>query len=291
MISCCRRFLVAGLIPFFCIFSQTLLQYNAVFALGGMVSILICFNILFIIRIFMLIEFILIVLITSPFIQVNHTSEDWDSIDDYVEEMRLRIDGEGSEQDTCVAGREDNTGHDKIPDGPFFWDSSIEVETIVKPVVTSSFLSQGLINSIVSAGILVGTIMTLFVYDYFNNRLVFATCLGFPGFLNILTPTFAKQGGHHVTVIFRFFSGLYTAILTPVIPALVNRWFLPSELYRMSIGIFLGIEFGRMFFCFTGDIIEKVGWEFLFYFPGGLSILMAIIFYIFMTDDPLENQW
>ena len=32
------RFFVAGVIPFFCIFSQTLLQYNAMFALGGMVS-------------------------------------------------------------------------------------------------------------------------------------------------------------------------------------------------------------------------------------------------------------
>ena len=71
---------------------------------------------------------------------MNHTSEDWDSIEDYVAEMRLRIDGKGSEQDTCVAGREDNTGHDKIPDGPFFWDSTIEVETIMKPLVTSSFL-------------------------------------------------------------------------------------------------------------------------------------------------------
>ena len=33
------RFLVAGVIPFLCIFSQTLLQYNAMFALGGMVGI------------------------------------------------------------------------------------------------------------------------------------------------------------------------------------------------------------------------------------------------------------
>ena len=63
---------------------------------------------------------------------MNHTSEDWDSIDDYVEEMRLKIDGEGSEQDTCVAGRGDNKGHSKIPDGPFYWNSSIEVKTIVK---------------------------------------------------------------------------------------------------------------------------------------------------------------
>ena len=59
----------------------------------------------------------------------------------------------------------------------------------------------------------------------------------------------------------------------------------------MSIGIFLGIESGRMFFCLTGTIIDNVGWEFLFYFPGAFSVLMAILYYVFMTDDPLENAW
>ena len=59
----------------------------------------------------------------------------------------------------------------------------------------------------------------------------------------------------------------------------------------MSIGIFLGIESGRMFFCLTGTIIDNVGWEFLFYFPGAFSLLMAILYYVFMTDDPLENAW
>ena len=59
----------------------------------------------------------------------------------------------------------------------------------------------------------------------------------------------------------------------------------------MSIGIFLGIESGRMFFCLTGTIIDNIGWEFLFYFPGAFSVVMAILYYIFMTDDPLENAW
>ena len=59
----------------------------------------------------------------------------------------------------------------------------------------------------------------------------------------------------------------------------------------MSIGIFLGIEFGRIFFCLSGAIIDNVGWEFLFYFPGAFSVLVATLYYIFMTDDPLENTW
>ena len=36
-----------------------------------------------------------------------------------------------------------------------------------------------------------------------NERLVFAVALGFPGFLNLLTPFFATQGGYYVTTILR----------------------------------------------------------------------------------------
>jgi len=138
---------------------------------------------------------------------------------------------------------------------------------------------------------MVGTLMTLFIYDFFNGRLVFALSLGFPGLLSLLTPLLSHHGGYPSTQIIRFFTGLYIAILTPVIPAMVNRWFLPSELFMMGIGIFLGGETGRMFFGLSGFITEGVGWQFLFYFPGGLSVLMALVFYIFMTDDPLENTW
>ena len=236
MFSLNRRFLVAGAIPFLCVFSQTLLQYNIIFALGGM---------------------------------VNHTLADWEEWK-LVKPRNLTFPG------TCIQEKGLLEGNVTVyKDGPFPWDAEVE----------------GLINAIISAGMMVGTLMTLFVYDYINGRLVFAIALGFPGFINILTPVFAVSGGHFPTVIFRFFTGLYTAILTPIIPSLINIWFLPTELYKMNIIVFLGIETGRMFFCFTGNIIESLGWEFLFYFPGVLAMLMGLVYFLMMTDDPLENPF
>ena len=79
-------------------------------------------------------------------------------------------------------------------DGPFPWDAE----------------DEGLINAIISAGMMVGTLMTLFVYDHIDGNLVFAISLGFPGFINILTPTFAVYGGHLSVSVFRFFTGLYS---------------------------------------------------------------------------------
>ena len=132
--------------------------------------------------------------------------------------------------------REDNTGHRDIKDGPFPWDASIEglLNSIVRFCLpTQVFLH--ITTTLLSVGIMVGTLMTLFVYDIYNERLVFAVALGFPGFLNLLTPFFATQGGFYVTTILRFFTGLYSAILTPVIPALAFNWFLSSELYRLQL--------------------------------------------------------
>jgi len=61
----------------------------------------------------------------------------------------------------------------------------------------------------------------------------------------------------------------------------------------MNIVIFLGIECGRIFFVLSGTIIEQpyLGWPFLFYFPGLLCIVSGILFFVFCTDDPLDNHF
>ena len=237
-----RRFLIAGIIPFLCVFSQTLLQYNIIFALGGM---------------------------------VNHTLADWEEWQVIEEEQ---VHGDLNFPGTCIKVGDEGLMGGKVDiydDGPFPWDAEIE----------------GLINAIISAGSMVGTLMTLFVYDHIDGNLVFAIALGFPGLISILTPIFAENGGYQSVVIFRFFTGLYTSILTPVIPTLVSTWFLPTELYKMNIIVFLGMETGRMFFCFTGNIIDNFGWEFLFYFPGVLAVILGFLYFLIMTDDPLENPF
>lgn len=66
IVSTITRFLVAGVIPFLCIFSQTLLQYNFMFALGGMVGI---------VRQFIGLSF--------DFDQVNHTLADLETLEEW----------------------------------------------------------------------------------------------------------------------------------------------------------------------------------------------------------------
>ena len=87
MFSLNRRFLVAGAIPFLCVFSQTLLQYNIIFALGGM---------------------------------VNHTLADWEEWQ-LVKPRNLTFPG------TCIEEKGLLEGNVTVyKDGPFPWDAEVE---------------------------------------------------------------------------------------------------------------------------------------------------------------------
>ena len=105
---------------------------------------------------------------------MNHTLADWETLQEWEVKLRLALAGTQPTEDTCVTRDHDN-GHMKIKDGPFPWDASVE----------------GLLNSVINQGVLVGTLMTLFVYDIYNGRLVFAVALGFPGLISLVTPVMA----------------------------------------------------------------------------------------------------
>ena len=143
---------------------------------------------------------------------MNHTLADWETLQEWEVKLRLALAGTQPTQDTCVTRDHDN-GHMKIKDGPFPWDASVE----------------GLLNSVINQGVLVGTLMTLFVYDIYNGRLVFAVALGFPGLISLVTPVMAELGGYHVTAINRFFTRLYSAILTPSSPLSSTSGFCPPS--------------------------------------------------------------
>ncbi|XP_023334822.1 uncharacterized transporter slc-17.3 isoform X3 [Eurytemora carolleeae] len=202
---------------------------------------------------------------------INHTAVDWPPPG-----QRKHFHGI-DHVDTCVMVLNESDGchGPTIQDGPFPWNNSIEA----------------LLNMIIAIGSLIGTLVTLIVYDYINMRFVFSLCLAYAGFLNIITPPIAKEGGYYSVLILRFFTGFYSAILNPAVPMIVQHWFLEKEQCRTNVLVWLGPRLGKMFFIASGYMIVSpgLGWEFLFYLPGCICILCGAIFFIVITDDPLDN--
>jgi len=229
-----RRYFIAGVIPFFSVFSATLIQYKIIFALGGM---------------------------------VNHTLVRNLSEEAVLNNLNTSIDFPG----TCIS----KTSTDKLNHiGPFAWS----------PAVESGIISTSLI------GTLTGMVLVLHVYNYLDARLVYSATLFISGLLCIVTPVIGiNWGGYVLFAVAEFLESCLTALLTPMIPTVVNNWFLTTEIYVMTNIIWLGLDSARICFSASGYIIETIGWQYLFYFPGGLAVIMSMFFYVFMTQEPLDN--
>ena len=229
------RFLVAGLIPFLCIFNATILQYKIIFALGGMVNH---------------------TMIENAGNTVNTT---------------FNVDFPG----TCISKDRASRGN-LFDDGPFDWSPTIE----------SVVVSAGLF------GCMSGMAVALFIYEILDSRLIISSTFFIAGLLTIVTPPLATFGGSHSYVIVaatEFLVCALTSILTPEIPTLINNWFRLSEYYLITNLVLMGLDTGRITFSFTGVIVKKFGWEYLFYIPGIMSIAIGFVYYIFVTREPYDN--
>ena len=174
---------------------------------------------------------------------------------------------------TCIA----KNNQKLYNNGPFAWTPAME----------------GMIVSTNLVGSMAGMVLALFIYNYLDMRLVLSSVLVFSGILSVVTPVLSLQVGDKFDSILvaamEFMECGLTAVITPMIPTVVNAWFLPSEHYIMSNFIWLGLDISRIGFSLTGVLIEKIGWESLFYISGGFSLVVGVLYYVAMTQDPADN--
>ena len=104
-----------------------------------------------------------------------------------------------------------------------------------------------------------------------------------------MAPLGGPRGDYIIVAVAEFLECGLTALLSPMIPTVVNNWFLPTEHYIMSNIIWLGLDMARICYSLTGVIVDNFGWKFLFYVPGAFSLVSGSLYYVFMTQDPADN--
>jgi len=176
---------------------------------------------------------------------------------------------------TCIS-KDRASQEDLFDDGPFDWSPAIE----------SVVVSSGLF------GCMAGMAVALFIYDILDSRLIISSTFCIAGLLTIVTPPLATLGGSHSYVIVsatEFLVCALTSILTPEIPTLINNWFRLSEYYLITNLVLMGLDTGRITFSFTGSIVKRLGWEYLFYIPGIMSVAIGFVYYIFVTESHMTT--
>ena len=205
---------------------------------------------------------------------VNHTLALNMSVAEKESRTRISSKNISDFKGTCISSDADIELYDS---GPFAWS----------PAVEGGIVSTSLI------GTLVGMILSLHIYTYLDARLVYSLSLILAGVLSIVTPFLALIGGprgdYIIVAVAEFLECGLTALLSPMIPTVVNNWFLPSEHYIMSNIIWLGLDMARICYSLTGVIVDNFGWKLLFYVPGAFSLASGSLYYVFMTQDPADN--
>lgn len=180
--------------------------------------------------------------------------------------------------DICYApseGDDMGRGHTTMPDGPYTFGDS----------------QQAIILSTLAIGQLIGTLCALFIYDFCYVRPLLTIFLVWTGLLNVLLPFIAKKAFLVGILTSRLSIGLYIGIMTPVNVIICSTWFPENEKIFVLTLVSSGQNAGNILFSLAGHVNESIGWEFLFYIPGSLTLLCGFMLAIFYNDEPLASNF
>ncbi|MBI1987408.1 MAG: MFS transporter [Nitrospinae bacterium] len=168
--------------------------------------------------------------------------------------------------------------------------------------VNISMAAPKIIEELHLSGIQMGLILSAFYWGYtFGNPLggILAdlwpmrrtTTLLLGGWC-LLTALTGLCGSLLHFYLIRGFFGLMEGLSIPFLHKIQNHWLSPSErgkfygvyegFARMGVGLGLTL---------TAWLIATLGWRAMFFLMGGLTILVVILFYIFVRDYPREHPW
>ncbi len=90
----------------------------------------------------------------------------------------------------------------------------------------------------------------------------------------------------------RLLLGVAESLIFPVILHLLTRWFTRAERSRANAIFIMASPITVLWMsAITGYLIQRFGWQMTFIFEGVPSILWAVIWVLFMQDQPAEARW
>ncbi|XP_069987753.1 putative inorganic phosphate cotransporter isoform X2 [Penaeus vannamei] len=147
-----------------------------------------------------------------------------------------------------------------------------------------------------------GTVLAAFFYGYFvtgllggrlaelyGTKLVLGGSVFLGSILTLLTPI-AAHTHYWALIALRAAMGLGQGVAYPSMHAMIARWVPPLEKPRFTAFVFLSSCLGiivTMPMC--GLIIDSLGWPYIFYVSGALSLLWLGVWMRFMYETPADH--
>ncbi|XP_042212803.1 sialin-like isoform X2 [Homarus americanus] len=111
------------------------------------------------------------------------------------------------------------------------------------------------------------------------------------GLLTLLQPLAARTS-YIVLILLRVLVGLALGVTSPANHALLSGWAPKMERSTMAAIIYAGAPAGTLVaFPVSAYIIEKLGWEAVFYLQGALALVWCLAWFLVVTDTPANYRW
>ncbi|XP_049775994.1 putative inorganic phosphate cotransporter isoform X2 [Schistocerca cancellata] len=128
--------------------------------------------------------------------------------------------------------------------------------------------------------------------DRFNSKNLLSASLILSGIFTMLTEVAADAGGVVLVCAFRVATGLSQGLVFPCTHSLLAKWIPPKENAVLGTAVYSGDQLGTVIAMMTSGAIAQsaVGWPFIFYFFGGLSIICGAILFWFGENTPSQHK-
>lgn len=160
-------------------------------------------------------------------------------------------------------------------DGPFIWSSKV----------------QGMILSSYFIGYFITQLPGGRMAELYSAKYVFfvATLMNTAGAL--LTPVTAYLD-FRALMAMRVIQGLGGGFTFPAMNVLIASWSPPNERSTISSIAYSGTSLGTVIsYLSSGVISANLGWDWVFYIQGGLSVIWCVLWLICVTDTPPAHKF
>ncbi|XP_076803041.1 sialin-like isoform X1 [Clavelina lepadiformis] len=181
-------------------------------------------------------------------------------------------DDSGNESDTCP-DRGQSAGNSTNSNGIYDWNSA----------------EQGLLLGCYFYGYIVSNIPGAWLSKRYGFKIVLGSAMFFSSIITLFTPL-AANSSFELLVALRVILGFFQGVSFPSMQGAWSYWAPPMERSALVSVHISGSSFGT---CVTlpiaGVIADTLGWEAVFYFTGGVSLLWTLVWFAIIYNKPSEH--
>lgn len=159
------------------------------------------------------------------------------------------------------------------------------------PSVDWDTMMIGFVHAIFYVGYMFTNLPGAYLTTKLPSHTLFGGCILVSCLLNLTLPVAIDMAGYQVTITIRFIQGLSEGLLYPSVYGILRHWSTPPERGRLGSLVFTGAYLGPVIgFPLAGFVTDYLGWEYSYYFNGGLGIVYVFVWAWMSEEKPSHHK-